>query len=118
MTTELKEKVSIENLKKEAIVVSAPHTVTLSPKCSSSLEGRPGTTYQLIMINIDEELDATIYAFNGSDGSLERATVLSPISTTKSVFQMNSNGQIQVYNWSDSKFSPNPQVSFILRSIR
>ena len=58
MSTQLKEKLTAEDLNKESLLDNAPHTVTLEPRRHAYLYGRPGATYQLMVINTDEDLDA------------------------------------------------------------
>lgn len=98
-------------------VFSAPNTATLAPKQSANLEGRPGKTYRLIVDNDDEDMEAVIYAHNDNKFIYNKYN-LAAGDTTKKTFQMGSNGNIIVWNWTDPKFAPYPKVSFSLRAVR
>ncbi|MBL4643543.1 MAG: hypothetical protein JKY44_08135 [Flavobacteriaceae bacterium] len=89
--------------------------VTLSPYESSTLSGRYGTEYKLIALNTDSVLSAAVYAYNG-DNSVMNNINLNPDDSAADIFQMNSKGQIKVFNWTNSK-SQNPKVTFLLIAL-
>ncbi|MFY0632038.1 MAG: hypothetical protein JXR05_16890 [Flavobacteriaceae bacterium] len=98
-------------------VMVAPHSVSLGPKQSAILDGRPGKTFRIVIDNNDEDLDAVIYVLSNGKWIYNNYSLASG-DTTRKTFQMGPSGHIRVYNWTDNKFSPNPQVTFSLRAVK
>ncbi|MCL1127551.1 hypothetical protein [Shewanella surugensis] len=118
MNTALLKELSEDHLSKDSLSVSAPHSITLEPKRSAVLYGRAGASYQLILINEDEDLDANVYVSNQSDGYIVSNLNLEPTVLKKKLFQMNPQGYVTVWNYTSSKFTPNPMVSFAIKALK
>lgn len=90
--------------------------VPLFPKHYTHLHGEPGRHYLLVAYCECNVYDAVVYAKNG-DAWLCEDQRIDRFSATHVEFTMNSDGQIQVWNWSDTAHSPNPTVRITLYPI-
>ena len=90
----------------------------VAPMTRDYLYGTPGTTYALQATNLDDELEANVWAANGRDKSnyLMDDLNLEPGETKTKMFQMGPKGYVTVWNWTPNTFYPIPTVNFRLKA--
>lgn len=90
----------------------------LPPMTRDYLYGTPGTHYVIQATNMDDELEAEVWAADGRDRSnyIMDGITLEPGQTENKLFQMGPKGWVTIWNWTSNKFAPYPTVNFRLKA--